>query len=119
MHPIVRDKMISIVLSFEKCWLCWIKRKFPEFKEIFLGGSFGEGLSGLSLCMQKVSDVDLMGCVAQWVVVERQHEGNYSNVEVLKLKNSHSHPGYAFLKITILMKLIIFLHTKSEIFKNL
>lgn len=99
MHPILRDKMISIVLSFEKCWLYWIKRKFPEMKDFFLGGSFGEGLSGLSTCMQKVSDVDAMGCVAPWVVVERQHEGNYSNAEVLKLENSHSHPGYAFLKI--------------------
>lgn len=103
MHPILRDKMISIVLSFEKCWLYWIKRKFPEMKDFFLGGSFGEGLSGLSTCMQKVSDVDAMGCVAPWVVVERQHEGNYSNAEVLKLENSHSHPGYAFLKIGEIM----------------
>lgn len=99
MHPFLRDKMLSIVLFVEKFCVYWIKRKFPEIKEIFIGGSFGEGLSGLSLIMQKVSDIDIMGGVVPWVVVERQHERNYSNVEVLKLENSHSHPGYAFLKI--------------------
>lgn len=51
MYFILRDKMMFIVLFFEKCFLCWIKRKFLEFKEIFFGGLFGEGFSGLFICM--------------------------------------------------------------------
>lgn len=99
MDPILRDKMLPIILSFEKFYSYWIKRKCPEIKEFFIGGSLGEGLGGVSLFMQKVSDVDIMTIIAPMVVVEREHEANYPNVEVLKLENSHLHPGYAFLKI--------------------
>lgn len=105
-NPFVREPLISIVQSFEKFILYRVQRIFPEIEIYFIAGSVGEGLFGIPGLFLKIQkkfietqgDVDIMGNVHGIVVMERQHDVHYSNVEVLKLENIKSFPGYALLR---------------------
>lgn len=101
----MREPLISIVHCFEKFVLYRIKRIFPEIENYFIAGSVGEGLFGFpglftkiqKKMIEKQCDVDIMGTVHGIVVMERR-DVHYTNVEVLKLENIESLPGYAFLR---------------------
>lgn len=104
-NPLVREPLISIVQSFEKFVLYRIQRIFPEIENYFIAGSVGEGLFGVpglftkiqTKLIEKQCDVDIMGTVHGIVVMERR-DVHHTNVEVLKLENIESRPGYASLR---------------------
>ena len=98
LNPAIWKMMISVVSLFENFCTSWCNKKLDGIK-IFLAGSAGEGIGGLSGIMQIKSDIDFMLTLNTYLVVERSYPCNHQNVELLKLENSHAHPGYALIRI--------------------
>lgn len=97
LNPVTWKTMISVVTLFENFITFWCN-KILDGSNVFVAGSCGEGMGGLSGIMKIKSDIDVMMTLNTYLVVERHFPCNRQNVEFLKLVNSHSHPGYALVQ---------------------
>nr|XP_022289575.1 uncharacterized protein LOC111101396 [Crassostrea virginica] len=97
LNPVTWKTMISVVTLFENFITFWCN-KILDGSNVFVAGSYGEGMSGLSEIMEIKFDLDVMMTLNTYLVVERHFPCNRQNVELLKLVNSHSHPGYALVQ---------------------
>ena len=98
LNPVMWKTNISVVTLLEKFITYWCNKKLDGMN-VFIAGSIGEGMGGLSGIMQIKSDIDFMFTFNTYLVFERHYPSNHQNVKLFKLVNSQSRPGYALVQI--------------------
>lgn len=120
--PEMWKKYLSCIIFMENAFsLPYQKAETAQFQEIFIAGSFGEGIKTISACTEKTTDFDFMLREIRYVAIERhvQQDGNHSNVSVVMIENSELYPGYALLRTTESRELPSYLSSRHFFTPNL